>query len=104
MRLIIILLLSGIGVCSKGQQTLEIKVTAAENKSPISASILIKGTTIGYITDTLGMTSISFAANGSYTLITSAPGYEENETKINIPNSSAKMEIELENAEDMEEI
>lgn len=105
MRLIIVLLLSAIGIKSHTQQTLPIKVTGGENKTPISASILIKGTTQGYAADTSGVASISFTANGSYTLITSAVGYEERETKITIPYSSDTLKIELESGEEeLEEV
>ena len=105
MRLFIILLLSGINICSQAQQTLHVKVTGGENKTSIPASILIKGTTQGYSTDTTGSASISFATNGSYTLITSAVGYEEKSTKVTIPHSSDTLEIELESAEEeLEEV
>ncbi len=105
MRLFIILLLSGIGIYSQAQQILHLKVTGGENKTQIAASILIKGTTQGYSTDTSGIASVSFAANGSYTLITSAVGFEEKSTKITIPHKSDTLEIELESAEEeLEEV
>src|SRR5258705_13395992 len=104
MRLIIIILLSHIVICSQGQQTLHIKVTGRENKS-ILANILIKGTTRGYTTDTLGMASVSFLTNGTYTLIASAIGYEEKEIKISIPYSLSNVEIELEiDVHEMEDV
>ena len=90
---------------SKAQQTLSIKVAGGENRTPVSASVLIKGTTKGYSTDSTGKTSISFVANGHYTLIISAVGFEEKETKLTIPYSSDTLEIELESTEhEMEEI
>ena len=105
MRLLVILLLSGISIYSQAQQTLHIKVTGGENKTPIAASVLIKGTIQGYSADTTGTASISFTANGNYTLVTSAVGYEEKETKITIPHSSDTLEIELESAEEeLEEV
>lgn len=105
MRLFIILLLSGISFSSQAQQTLHIKVTGGENKTLISASILIKGTTQGYSADTTGIASISFATNGNYTLVASAVGYEEKETKITIPYTSDTLEIELERGEEeLEEV
>lgn len=99
MRLFIILLLSGISIDTHAQQTLYIKVTWGENKAPISSSILIKGTTQGYSADTSGLVSITFAANGNYTLVTSAVGYEEKETRLTIPYTSDTLEIELESSE-----
>ncbi|MEO6732907.1 MAG: TonB-dependent receptor [Ferruginibacter sp.] len=99
MRLFIILLLSGIAIDSMAQQTLHIRVTDGEKKTPLSASIIIRGTTQGYTVDTTGTAAISFAANGSYTLTISAVGYEEKETTLTIPTSSNTLEIELESAE-----
>lgn len=105
MRLFIIILLSGISICCQAQQTLYIKVTGGESKTPISASLLIKGTTKGYSADTSGIASISFPSNDSYTLISTAVGYEEKKTKISIPYSSDTLEIELETSEEeMEEV
>lgn len=105
MRLIILLLLSGISFISKAQQTVHIKITGGENKTPVAASILVKGTTKGYSADTTGIVSVSFPANGDYTLVTTAVGYEEKETKITIPHISGTLEIELESSEhEMEEV
>lgn len=104
MRLIIIIVLSGISFYSTAQQTLFIKVTG-ENKVPVSASILLKGTTKGYTADTLGIVSVPFSAKGSYSLVISAVGYEEQETKIIIPYSSDTLAIELERSEEeLEEV
>src|SRR6476661_7585424 len=105
MRLLVILLLSGISIYSQAQQTLHIKTTGAENKMPIPASILIKGTTQGSSADTTGIATISFTANGNYTLIISAVGHEEKETKVTIPHTSDTLEIELESGgEELEEV
>lgn len=105
MRLIITLLLSGITMCSQAQQTLYIKVAGGESKSPVASSILIKGTTKDYTTDSSGRAIVSFPANGVYTLVSSAPGNEEKEIKITIPYTSDTLEIELEsNEEEMEEV
>jgi outer membrane receptor for ferrienterochelin and colicins len=105
MRLLIISLLTGISFISKAQQTLFIKVTGGENKAPIAASILLKGTNKGYSADSAGIASVSFPSSGSYTLITSAVGYEEKETKITIPYPSDTFEIKLEEGEhEMEEV
>jgi iron complex outermembrane receptor protein/outer membrane receptor for ferrienterochelin and colicins len=105
MRLFIILLLTGISFISKAQQTLFIKLIGGENKTLTAASILLKGTARGYSVDSTGTTPISFPANGNYTIITSAVGYEEKQTKITIPYSSDTLEIELEISEhEMEEV
>ncbi len=105
MRLFIILLLSASSFLSQAQQTLKIKVTGGEDKMPISASIVLKGTTKGYFTDTLGTTTISFPVNGSYTLLISAVGQEGKEEKISIPYNSDILEIALESSEEeLEEV
>lgn len=105
MRLIIILVLSGFSFYSEAQQILQIKVTSGENRTPVSANIAIKGTAKGYVTDTLGTASITIETNGNYTLIISAVGYAEKETKISIPYTSDTLEIELESEEEeLEEI
>ncbi|MDB5198812.1 MAG: TonB-dependent receptor [Chitinophagaceae bacterium] len=105
MRLFIIILLSAISIYSNAQQALHIKTTGGENKNSVAATILIKGTTKGYSSDTTGTVSISFLANGNYTLVISAVGYVEKQIKITIPHSSDTFEIELESEEhEMEEV
>ncbi|MEJ7736462.1 MAG: TonB-dependent receptor [Chitinophagaceae bacterium] len=105
MRLFIFLLFSAITIHIRAQQTLSIKITGGENDIPLLASILIKGTTKGYSTDTLGITPIAFQTKGSYVLVATAVGYKRNETKINIPYPSGIVEIEMESdAQEMEEI
>lgn len=99
MRLFIILLLTGIGLNSKAQQKLFIKITGIENKTPVAANILIKGATGGYSADSTGITPVSFSASGNYTLTISAVGYEEKEVRLTIPHTSDTLEIELESSE-----
>ncbi len=99
------LLVSGISFYSQAQQTLHIRVKGGKLKTPIAASILIKGTTKGYSSDSTGIASVAFKTNGNYTLVTSGVGYEEKETKIAIPYSSDTLEIELESGEEeLEEV
>src|SRR5688500_16212765 len=105
MRLVIIILLTGISFVSKAQQQLLFKVVSEEDKTPVAASILLKGTAKGYSTDSTGAASITFPANGSYTLVISAVGYEKKETGITIPYRSGALVIELESsAHEMEEV
>src|SRR5687768_14891323 len=96
MRLVIILLLTGVSFVSRAQQQLLVKVVSEEDNMPVAASILLKGTTKGYSTDSTGAASIAFPANGSYTLVISAVGYEKKETGITIPYRSGAVVIELE--------
>jgi outer membrane receptor for ferrienterochelin and colicins len=105
MRLVIIILLTGISLISRAQQQLLIKVISEKDKIPVAASILFKGTTKGYSTDSTGAASIAFPANGSYTMVISAVGYEKKETGITIPHRSGALVIELESsATAMEEV
>jgi outer membrane receptor for ferrienterochelin and colicins len=105
MRLFILLLLSGLGLNSKAQQILFIKVTGGETKTPVKASILLKGLNKVYAPDSTGMVAISFPASGPYTLVATAIGFEEKEKKITIPYTSDTLEIELERSEhEMEEV
>jgi outer membrane receptor for ferrienterochelin and colicins len=104
MRLIILLLLTAISFISIAQQKLCVKITG-ENKIPVSASILLEGTSKGYSSDSNGIALIPFTANGDYALVTSAIGYSKKETKVSIPYSSDTLEIELEGIQhEMEQI
>ena len=58
------------------------------------ASIYLKGTTIGAVTNEYGFYSISAPA-GNYTLVFSYMGYKENSMEINL-NSDQKIDMELE--------
>lgn len=60
MRLVIITLLTGISFISRAQQQLLIKVISEKDNMPVAASILLKGTTKGYSTDSTGAASITF--------------------------------------------
>jgi outer membrane receptor for ferrienterochelin and colicins len=105
MRLFIIFLLASVGIVSKAQQTVVIKVTGGENQTPLSASVLLKGINKGYATDSTGTTFISFPVNGHFTLVASAIGYEEKETEITIPYSADTLKIEMESSDhEMEEV
>lgn len=96
MRLWITLLFTGIGLIIKAQQTVNIKITDGENKVPVPANVLLKGSAKGYAADTTGIVSVFFQSNGHYTLIVSSVGYEEKEIKITIPFNFGVLEIGLE--------
>jgi iron complex outermembrane receptor protein/outer membrane receptor for ferrienterochelin and colicins len=105
MRLFIIFIFIAISINTKSQQKLFVKVTGSESKIPVPSSILIKGTSTGFTTDTSGLANISFPLKGNYILITSAVGFEEKQTKITIPYIYDTLFIELENGEhEMEEV
>lgn len=99
MRIFILVVLAGISIAGRAQQTLFIKTTAAEAKTPVAASILVKEIRKGYATDTSGMIAVLFPANGRYTIFTSAAGHKEKETVVTIPYSFDTLKIELENGE-----
>ncbi|HEV8283596.1 MAG TPA: TonB-dependent receptor [Chitinophagaceae bacterium] len=102
--LIILILLFGPVFC-QAQQSVTIKVTGGENKIPVIASVLIKETNKGFSTDTSGIGVHRFLANGNYTLIVSAIGYEEKHIQISIPYSTDTLQIHLETTEnELEEI
>jgi outer membrane receptor for ferrienterochelin and colicins len=105
MRLLILFLLTGISIISKAQQTIFIKITSQEDKTPIAASVVFKGISKGYSADSTGIVSVIFPASGDYTITVSAVGFEEKETKITIPYAKGTLEIELESSKDeMEEV
>ncbi|HEY6502792.1 MAG TPA: TonB-dependent receptor [Chitinophagaceae bacterium] len=92
-------------VFSHAQQSLKVKVTGGEDKAPVAASIVIKETGKGVTADSLGMAVLIFSANGNYTLVISAVGYEESSHKITIPYAAEIFEVELEGGEEeLEEI
>jgi len=105
MRIIILFVLIGINFISIAQQRLYIKITERENKTPVPASILLKGTPKGYSADSSGLAVIPFTVNGNYILVISAIGHEGKEIKIGIPSNSDTLEIELETIQqEIEEI
>jgi iron complex outermembrane receptor protein/outer membrane receptor for ferrienterochelin and colicins len=97
MRLITLLLFTVINFVAIAQQKVYIKISEKETRTPVPASILLKGTSKGYPADSNGITLIPFTANGGYTLVISAVGYEEKETRVNIPCNLDTIEVELEN-------
>src|SRR5690606_2570856 len=104
MRLFIIFILSGLSIYARAQQTVTVQVFDAENKTPVAASIIIKGSS-GFTTDSSGKASVIFPANGNFTLVVSAVGFEEKLARITIPFNAGLFEIELEHSEhEMEEV
>src|SRR5690606_18421962 len=89
----------------QAQQTVIVQVNDADNKAPVSASISIKGSTSGFISDSSGKASVIFPTNGNFTLIVSAFGFEEKSERIIIPFNEEIFEIELEHSDhEMEEV
>src|SRR4030095_8934707 len=89
----------------QAQQKIAIQFTGGENKMPLAGSIRIKETRKGIETDTAGLATIRFLANGTYTLTVSAVEYSEEEVRISIPYPSDTLRVNLEEAEnELEEI
>src|SRR4030095_14946239 len=87
------------------QQNIVIQVTGGENKMPLAGSIRIKETRKSFATDTAGLATIRFLANGTYTLTVSAVEYSEEEVRISIPYPSDTLRVNLERMEnELEEI
>jgi iron complex outermembrane receptor protein/outer membrane receptor for ferrienterochelin and colicins len=99
MRLSIILVLTHISFAIRAQQTLIIKVTDVDNKTPIAASILLKGSAKGYSADSTGTASISFSYNGSFSLVISSVGHTVKETRISIPYDLDTLYVALESSD-----
>jgi hypothetical protein len=85
MKVLISTALLFIAVFSYSQQSLIIKVTSGKNKISVPATLVIKETVKGFTADSLGMAVIFFTGNGNYTLIISAVGYKESNSKIIVP-------------------
>lgn len=64
-------------------------VKDSKGENIIGASVKIKGTTIGAVTNKDGVFEIDGVANGSLTLVVSSIGYKTNEQKINVPTSGS---------------
>jgi len=91
--------------CCMAQQKLVTSIISHEKKEPVSASIRIKGINKGFSTDTLGITTLEFPANGNYTLVVSAVDHEESVLHITIPFEKDSLLIEMKiNDEEMEEV
>jgi iron complex outermembrane receptor protein/outer membrane receptor for ferrienterochelin and colicins len=104
MRVYITTLLTITSVFVQAQQALYIKVMT-EGKAPVAASLFLKDFPTRHFADSSGGTSVSFPANGTYILVTTAAGFEETETEIIIPHGSDTLEIELKKREnELEEV
>lgn len=99
-----LLLLCGSMLC-RAQQSVTIEVKNAENERPVSATVLVKGKGESSITVSNGRASIYFPANGNYTLMVTAIGFQQVEKIISIPYQLPVFEIQLQHEEEeMEEI
>jgi iron complex outermembrane receptor protein/outer membrane receptor for ferrienterochelin and colicins len=89
----------------QAQQNIVVRVTGGENKMPLAGSVRIKEMRKGFATDSAGLATIRFLANGIYTLAVSAAEYSEQEVRISIPYPSDTLQVNLEETEnELEEI
>ena len=63
------------------------KINDAKNDALAGASVVIKGTTKGTITNANGEFSIENVADGAYKLSISFLGYSSQETSVNVPQT-----------------
>lgn len=90
-------------VLSQNTITFEIKEESGE--SLIGASVLMKGTTIGTISDTNGMAKLENIPNGKIEFIISFVGYEDAKITLNFPENNNKIiKVELDEGEELEEV
>lgn len=90
-RLLVFLVLFGVVAASYAQQLVTGVVTSSEDKMPvIGASILVKGTTQGTITDVDGKYSIKVPGNA--TLVFSYVGMKDHSVKVNSSKINVVME------------
>lgn len=78
--------------------TISGKIYGANNTSLPGASVIIKGTTTGTVSNLDGDFTIEKVANGSYVLQVSFVGYDAQEVKVNVPQAAGLSITLIENA------
>lgn len=87
------------------QNSVSILVKDESGEPLIGASLFIKGSLTGTITNTGGIASFDHLLNGKYNFVISFVGYEEKEITLTFPESNNKIvTIELDEGEEIEEI
>lgn len=87
------------------QNTVSFEVKEESGESLVGASVVIKGTTNGTITNTNGIAKFENLPDGETEFVISFVGYEEKEISLSFPeNNNEIIEIELEEGEELEEI
>lgn len=95
-RFLIITLFASISLSGIGQNTISGVVTDAQSgETLIGANILIEGTSVGTATDINGEYSLSLE-NGSYTLLVSYVGYDNQTREVSVKNNDIKVNFVLE--------
>jgi iron complex outermembrane recepter protein len=88
-KTLLIILLTFISSTIFAQNKISGKITDAKNDALAGASVVIKGTTKGTITNANGEFSIENVADGTYKLSVSFLGYSSQETSVNIPQTGS---------------
>ena len=97
-----VLSISGFAL-AQNKMNFEIKEESGE--ALIGASIVVKGTTNGAITDTNGEATLKDIPNGQVEFVISFVGFEKHEITLDFPqNNNKTIEIELEEGEELEEV
>lgn len=100
---ITIFILSSVFIFS--QNNITFKVTEEFGDPLIGASIVIKGTSNGEITNTEGVAVFNNLSSGEYEFVISFIGYDEKEINLVFPEDNNKnIEVELEEGEELEEV
>ncbi|MBN1767885.1 MAG: TonB-dependent receptor [Prolixibacteraceae bacterium] len=95
-RFLLITLFASISLSGIGQNTISGVVTDAQSgETLIGANILIEGTSVGTATDINGEYSLSLE-NGSYTLLVSYVGYDNQTREVSVNNNDIKVNFVLE--------
>ncbi len=87
------------------QNKMNFEIKEESGEALIGASIVVKGTTNGAITDTNGEATLKNIQNGEVEFVISFVGFEKHEITLNFPqNDNKTIEIELEEGEELEEV
>jgi len=89
-----------------GQNTIRVIVKDADHQEAlVGASVQLKRTTLGTITDENGVATLSDIPDGQQTLVVSYLGYEPSELELTFPVEQEQIEVLLEHAhEELEEV
>lgn len=103
-RIQLIILFSVLSLYGTSQNTISGVVTDAETgETLIGANILIEGTTIGTVTNINGLYSLTIK-NGSYTLVVSYVGYEDQQKQVAVNNNDIKVNFDIETSLQLDEV
>jgi hypothetical protein len=83
LSIILVAMLCGIAYSASAQCSVTVKVTSACDGEPvIGVSVVVKGTTVGTVTDSDGMATLNVPCSGRVILVVSFPGYIPQEIDV----------------------